>query len=61
MFLGNFSILFWEAFINGEVIIVFRFDEKVVEAIHAKISIKNEVFTNYLGIQSSANDFAKSG
>jgi hypothetical protein len=35
---GNFSILLWEAFMIGEVIIVFRFDEEVVEAIQAKIS-----------------------
>ena len=35
---GNFSILLWEAFMIGEVIIVFRFDEDVVEAIQAKIS-----------------------
>ena len=45
----------------GGVIIVFRFDEKVAAVTQAKILIWNEVFANYLGIQGSANDFAKSG
>ena len=35
---ANLVILLWEAFMIGEVIIVFRIDEKVVEAIQAKIS-----------------------